>query len=63
MITDNDLLKINKAKQGFEFKKKKVLLINSQKGLYINTPHPSQESGWFCQEEKEKTQKKAVPSL
>lgn len=43
--------------------KKKVLLINSQKGLYINTPHPSQESGWFCQEEKEKTQKKAVPSL
>lgn len=62
MITDNDLLKINKAKQGFELKKK-VLLINSQKGLYINTPHPSQESGWFCQEEKEKTQKKAVPSL
>lgn len=44
MITDNDLLKINKAKQGFELKKK-VLLINSQKGLYINTPHPSQESG------------------
>lgn len=54
--------KINKAKQAFEFKKK-VLLINSLKDLYINTPHPSQESGWFCQEEKEKTQKKAVPSL
>lgn len=62
MITDNDLLKINKAKPAFELKKNE-LLINSQKGLYINTPHPSQESGWFCQEEKEKTQKKAVPSL
>lgn len=45
MITDNDLLKINKAKQGFEFKKKSI--INKLPERSVHQHSPSQPRVWL----------------
>lgn len=45
MITDNDLLKINKAKQGFELKKKSI--INKLPERSVNQHSPSQPRVWL----------------
>lgn len=45
MITDNDLLKINKAKQGFELKKKSI--INKLPERSVHQHSPSQPRVWL----------------